>query len=153
MEIGSITTENKEEARIKMILEEHIFDFLIESSKLEEFEETVISPKYLDKKIKIKREMTRQLRSEVIQFLTNHLQNFAWYTEDMPGINTIVVEHFLNINYVCPPIKQKHFQFGEDKQHGMRDEVEKLLKARFIHEVEYPTWLANVIMVKKSNGK
>lgn len=71
----------------------------------------------------------------------------------MPGINTAVIEHFLNINYVCPPIKQKPRQFREDKQHGMRDKVEKLLKARFIHEVEYPTWLANVIMVKKSNGK
>jgi len=32
-------------------------------------------------------------------------------------------------------------------------ELDKLLKARFIREVMYPKWLANVIMVKKSNGK
>jgi hypothetical protein len=31
--------------------------------------------------------------------------------------------------------------------------VEKLLKAGFIREVDYPEWLANVVLVKKSNGK
>ena len=33
------------------------------------------------------------------------------------------------------------------------EEVEKLLIAGFIREVYCPEWLANVIMVKKSNGK
>ena len=32
-------------------------------------------------------------------------------------------------------------------------EVRKLLVAGFIREVYYPDWLANVVMVKKSNGK
>ena len=34
-----------------------------------------------------------------------------------------------------------------------REEVEKFLKAQLIKEVKYSTWLANVIMVKKANGK
>jgi hypothetical protein len=33
------------------------------------------------------------------------------------------------------------------------EEVEKLLKAGFIREVDYPKWLANMVLVKKSNGK
>ena len=33
------------------------------------------------------------------------------------------------------------------------EEVEKLMTAGFIGEVYYPKWLANVVMVKKSNGK
>ena len=33
------------------------------------------------------------------------------------------------------------------------EEVEELLTAGFIWEVYYPEWLANVVMVKKSNGK
>jgi hypothetical protein len=36
---------------------------------------------------------------------------------------------------------------------AIAEEVEKLLKARFIREVYYPDWLANVVLVKKSNGK
>jgi len=33
------------------------------------------------------------------------------------------------------------------------EEVEKLLAIGFIQEIYYPKWLANVIMVKKSNRK
>ena len=33
------------------------------------------------------------------------------------------------------------------------DEVDKLLATNFIREVYYPEWLANIIMVKKANGK
>ena len=33
------------------------------------------------------------------------------------------------------------------------DEMNKLLAAKFIRVVYYPEWLANVVMVKKANGK
>ena len=35
----------------------------------------------------------------------------------------------------------------------MIEKVEKLWESDFIKEVFYPDWLANVVMVKKSNGK
>lgn len=35
----------------------------------------------------------------------------------------------------------------------MRDEVHKLLQANFIREVEYPSWLTNMVMVKRLSGK
>jgi hypothetical protein len=40
----------------------------------------------------------------------------------------------------------------EEKIAMPKAEVQWLLDAGFIREVEYPTWLANVVMVKK-NGK
>lgn len=33
------------------------------------------------------------------------------------------------------------------------DEVERLLKVRFINWVQYSNWLSNVVIVKKKNGK
>ena len=33
------------------------------------------------------------------------------------------------------------------------DEVNKLLDSDFIQEVYYPDWLANVVLMKKVNGK
>ena len=36
---------------------------------------------------------------------------------------------------------------------ALEEKVDKLLKAGFICEVDYPNWFANVVMVKKSNGK
>ena len=35
----------------------------------------------------------------------------------------------------------------------MAKEVRKLLEADFVREVYYPDWLADVVMVKKTNGK
>ena len=35
----------------------------------------------------------------------------------------------------------------------MQDEVTKLIKVDLIHEVHYPEWLMNVILVKKPNEK
>jgi hypothetical protein len=32
-------------------------------------------------------------------------------------------------------------------------EVQRLLDAGFIREVQYPCWLTNVVIVKKKNGK
>jgi hypothetical protein len=36
---------------------------------------------------------------------------------------------------------------------GSTEEVEKLMKIGFIREADYPEWLANVVLVKKSKGK
>ena len=47
--------------------------------------------------------------------------------------------------------KRRIFTSGRNKV--VTEEVEKLLEDDFIREVFYPDWLANVVMVKKSNGK
>jgi len=35
----------------------------------------------------------------------------------------------------------------------MREETQKLLVVDYKREIQYPDWLANVVMVKKENGK
>lgn len=43
--------------------------------------------------------------------------------------------------------------FNQEMYKAIHDEVDKLLKAGFIREVNYPQWVLNVVMVKKANGK
>ena len=43
--------------------------------------------------------------------------------------------------------------FAPERENAIKDEVHKLMAAKFIREVYYPDWLANVVMVKKANGK
>ena len=43
--------------------------------------------------------------------------------------------------------------FALERNKAVMDEVNKLLAANFIREVYYPEWLANVVMIKKANGK
>nr|KYP36420.1 Retrovirus-related Pol polyprotein from transposon 17.6 [Cajanus cajan] len=42
---------------------------------------------------------------------------------------------------------------GGERAQVVKEETTKLLQAGFIREVKYSTWLANVVMVKKENGK
>jgi hypothetical protein len=41
---------------------------------------------------------------------------------------------------------------SDEKVAIAKAEVQRLMDAGFIHEVQYASWLANVVMVKKKNG-
>ena len=71
----------------------------------------------------------------------------------MPGIDRKIIQHHLIVNPDCKPVQQKRRIFAPEDNKVVTEEVEKLLEADFIREVFYPEWLANVVMVKKSNGK
>ncbi|PKA50133.1 hypothetical protein AXF42_Ash020373 [Apostasia shenzhenica] len=71
----------------------------------------------------------------------------------MPGIQRVVAEHWLSLKPGATPVRQKKRSFGGEKQRAIREEVEKLLAAGFIREITYPSWLANVVVVKKNSEK
>ena len=71
----------------------------------------------------------------------------------MGGIDPTVITHRLNVGPSFKPIKQKRRSFASERQKAINEEVSKLLQAGAIREVEYPKWLANVVLVKKENGK
>ena len=51
------------------------------------------------------------------------------------------------------PVQQRRRAFAPERDQAIVEKVTKLLTAGFIREVYYPDWLANVILVKKANGK
>ena len=72
---------------------------------------------------------------------------------DMLGINPLVIVHRLNVNPTSSPIRQKKREFAPERDKAIAKEVRKLLEAGFNREVYYLDWLANVVMIKKANGK
>ena len=105
------------------------------------------------KTTKIGKELQQSLKDELVKFLKKNQDVFAWSHEDMPGINDQVIEHSLNVDPTKKPIQQKWQVFALEWNKAIMEEVENLLAARFILEVYYPKWLANVVLVKKSNKK
>ena len=71
----------------------------------------------------------------------------------MGGIDPTVITHRLNVISLFKSVKQKRRIFAPERQKVINEEVGKLLQERAIREVEYPEWLANVVLVKKANGK
>lgn len=66
----------------------------------------------------------------------------------MPDISPRLISDKLVINHNKRPIRQKRRAYDPEKYVAMKNEVLKLHSIDFIKEVDYPSWLANVIMVQ-----
>ena len=94
--------------------------------------------------------LAEDLTSPLTHFLRQNKDVFAWKLTDMGGIDPIIITHRLNISPSFKPVKQKRRSFPLERQKAINEEVVKLLQAGVIREVEYPEWLANVVLVKKA---
>ena len=97
--------------------------------------------------------MEEKIKQDLIQFLRENIDVFAWSHEDMPGIDPSIITHRLNVYPSSKPVRQKKRVFAPERDNAIKEEVQKLTTAQFIREVYYPDWLANVVMVKKANDK
>uniref|UniRef100_A0A151UHE5 Retrovirus-related Pol polyprotein from transposon 17.6 n=1 Tax=Cajanus cajan TaxID=3821 RepID=A0A151UHE5_CAJCA len=71
----------------------------------------------------------------------------------MPEIDPNFLCHWLSVCREAKPVAQHKRKMGEERKKEVEAETSKILEAGFIREIQYTTWLANVVMVKKSNGK
>ncbi|KAK2425775.1 hypothetical protein QL285_024519 [Trifolium repens] len=121
-------------------------------SPIEELEEVQIG-KEQHQVTSIGTTMDPKEREEVLAILKKNGDLFAWKPEDMPGIDETIITHKLAIANNAKPVVQRKRKQGEERRTAVDEEVAKLIKAQFIEEIKYPEWLANVVMVKKNNGK
>jgi hypothetical protein len=97
--------------------------------------------------------MSLEEEVELLAFLDKNNDLFAWLTSALTGVSRDIIEHKLQVNLAAKSRKQKLHKMSEEKVVAMKSEVQRLLDACFIREVTYPQWLANVVMVRKKNGK
>ena len=73
----------------------------------------------------------------------------------MPGIDPSVITHRLNVYPSSKLVRQKKRVFAPERDNAIKEEVQKLTLAKFIREVYYPDWLANVVWSRRQmeNGE
>jgi hypothetical protein len=106
-----------------------------------------------EQKVLLGSQLSEEQEKNLLRFLFNNKDVFAWSANDLCGVNKDVIEHSLNVDPSFRPRKQRLRKMSDDKAEGARDEVKRLLSAGVIREVKYPEWLANTVMVKKANDK
>ena len=97
--------------------------------------------------------MEMKTKQDLVRFLKKSMDVFTWSHKDMPDIDLSVITHRLNVYPSSKPACQKKRVFAPERDNAIKEKVQKLTMAKFIREVYYPDWLANVVMVKKANGK
>ena len=63
------------------------------------------------------------------------------------------MEHHLPIRPKFHPFQQRPRKMSKEVVLKVKEEIEKLLKAKFISPTRYVQWLANIVPVMKKNGK
>ena len=106
-----------------------------------------------DKEVTISATLAPEEEQSLLEFLNKNQDVFAWSASDLRGVSRDIIEHKLDIDPKIRPKKQKLRKMSGDKVTAVKVEVQRLLDAKVIREVKYPTWLANTVPVKKKNSK
>nr|XP_017250801.1 PREDICTED: uncharacterized protein LOC108221433 [Daucus carota subsp. sativus] len=64
--------------------------------------------------------LQEELKQELVRFLRNNRDVFAWTAADMPGIDPPFMTHKLNVNPERKPIKQKKRNFAPERQDSIK---------------------------------
>ncbi|XP_073120993.1 uncharacterized protein [Henckelia pumila] len=119
----------------------------------EEYEEVEVMPGKLGKIARMARGLEPALAKQLKTCLAQNADVFAWSPKELTGVPAHLAEHKLNILQGSRPVKQKKRHFGAEKDKVIAEQVRELLEAGHIKEVQFPTWLSNVVLVPKSTGK
>ncbi|RVW42237.1 hypothetical protein CK203_096568 [Vitis vinifera] len=102
------------------------------------------------RELRIGSDLSTDENDSLIQLLRSYLDVFAWSYEDMLGLDPSIVQHRLLLLPHARPVKQKLRQFHH---RWSLQEIQKQLSVGFLSVVEYPKWLANVVLVPKKTAK
>ena len=103
--------------------------------------------------IQVGNTLTTLEKDALIALLTEFKEAFAWSYEDMLGIDTDIVHHYIPMDPTMKPVKQKLRRMKQEWTLKIKEEVEKQYNAGFLRVVNYLEWLANVVPVPKNDGK
>lgn len=84
--------------------------------------------------------------------LRKYVNVFAWSSSDLTCVSPQLITHKINIPENIKPVQQKQRLFAANRDLAIKEELTQLLQADIIYEVQYPTWLANPVMVRKADG-
>ncbi|KAM1597454.1 hypothetical protein ACFX1Z_032351 [Malus domestica] len=127
--------------------------FTQQAQPVEELEKVSILKDYPDRMVKTRTTLSPPIQLTLISFLQENIEVFAWSYEDMPGISPDIICHRLSINPKTKPVIQKRKSYDAERYKAMKVEVEELKDIGFVREVNYPMWVANVVLVKKNQTK
>ncbi|CAL8993620.1 unnamed protein product, partial [Prunus brigantina] len=109
-----------------------------EGWKLEEDVELVpLDPDKPERTARIDSRLSQEEKAELVAFLQNNKDVFAWSPSDMPGIDPQIICHRLHVNPAIKPVAQKRRNFAPGQVAIIEAEIDKLLAAGFIEEVSY----------------
>ena len=97
--------------------------------------------------------LPNDVKEKFVKLLHEFKGSFAWEYHEMPGLPRELVEHNIPIMPGYRPFKQPPRRMSTEVELQVKEEIERLLEAKFIRTARYVTWLSNIVPVVKKNGR
>ncbi|XP_072066672.1 uncharacterized protein [Arachis hypogaea] len=101
----------------------------------------------------INRNLPHELKEPLMKMIRANADLFAWTPADMPGIDPQLMSHHLAVKPEAKPVAQRRRKMSQERAEEVARQMASLLEAGFIRELDYSTWLSNVVLVKKHSGR
>ena len=105
-----------------------------------------------ERTVKVGQSLDEHVGVSIRKLLREFKDVFAFEVDEMPGIDTSLAVHKLNVDSNSKPVRQKKRNLGEARNKAAAEEVIKLMDAGFIRQCYYPNWVANIVLFTKPNG-
>ncbi|XP_015956824.1 uncharacterized protein LOC107481123 [Arachis duranensis] len=97
----------------------------------------------------VNRNLSQELKGPLVEMIRANGDLFAWTPADMPGIDPNVMSHHLAVKTEARPVAQRRRKMSRERAEEVAKQTASLLEAGFIRELDYSTWLSNIVLVKK----
>ena len=103
---------------------------LVEPTKV--LEDISLDENNLERYTRVGADLEENIKKDLVHFLKKNIDVFAWTHEDMPGIDPSVITHRLNVSPSFKLMRQKKRVIAPERDNAIKDEVQKLIAAKFI---------------------
>lgn len=93
--------------------------------------------------------LDKGIKENIVCFLKKRMDVFEWKPEDMTRISPKVITYKLNVNPYKKLVQWRKRKFPREKNQVIWAKVRLLKEVGIVIEVDYPTWLWNVVLVNK----
>jgi len=87
------------------------------------------------------------------QLIQEYKDVFSWEYQDTTGLGPNIVVHKLAVSKAAKPINRLQSNAFVLSSIQMNAEIDKFIIGNFILDVQYLTWLANIVPIQKKNGQ
>ncbi|XP_072074138.1 uncharacterized protein [Arachis hypogaea] len=94
----------------------------------------------------VNRNLPYEVKEPLVAVIQKNGELFVWTPADMLGIDPNIMSHHLVVRADAKPIAQKRRKMSQERADEVARQTAGLLQAGFIRELEYSTWLSNVVL-------
>ena len=78
---------------------------------------------------------------------------FAWSYKDLKGVEPSIFRRTIPMHEDAKPRKLSPYTYSDSFSRKIKEEIDKLLEANFIYEIEHTNWVLPIVIVPKKNRK